>query len=297
MYKNNKPIILNCFSRGGSNILWNLFLSHPDVCHPLEETLQIFNISLKSPRIAGYKIALMTKQNLFNQWNFNNRKSVNKKSATYIDILLHKKKMGNLLNDEMKYKNEKDIYTSNEIENTRLVIKNNNGLIFCSELFYDIYPSATFIAIIRNPLALYESHKRRKTPVSISINSFASFYRRMIQKIKNDQMCFPNYHIIKFEDILKKPISSVEKLYKWTNLDFSNIEKIRLKAKPSMRRSGKHTTPFTKNKHYWFSFSELEDVMNKDVNKNQITRLSFKEISSLSKALDPIMLEYNYSIE
>ena len=114
-------------------------------------------------------------------------------------------------------------------------------MIFCSELFYDIYPNATFIAIIRNLLALYESHKRRKTPVSISIPVPASFYRKMIKKIKNDQMFFPNYHIIKFEDILKKPILSIEKLYKWASLDVSNIEKIRLKAKPSMRRSGKHT--------------------------------------------------------
>ena len=72
---------------------------------------------------------------------------------------------------------------------------------------------------------------------------------------------------------MKKPILSIEKLYKWASLDVSNIEKIRLKAKPSMRRSGKHTTPFTKNKHYWFSFSELEGVMNKNVNTNQIKKI------------------------
>ena len=60
--KNKKPIILNCFSRGGSNILWNFFLSHPNVCHPKKETIQIFNASIKNPTLAGLKIAMQEKE-------------------------------------------------------------------------------------------------------------------------------------------------------------------------------------------------------------------------------------------
>ena len=52
---NKNPIILNCFSRGGSNILWNFFISHPSVCHPLQETLEIFGINLRSFKYEAFK--------------------------------------------------------------------------------------------------------------------------------------------------------------------------------------------------------------------------------------------------
>ena len=294
--KNKSPIILNCFSRGGSNILWNFFLSHPNVCHPLEETIQIFNTNIRAPRIAGYRIALMTRQNLFDQWSLKNRRVISKKSSEYIDAIFYKKKMNNLFDNEMKYSDENNIYSSNEIENSRLVIKNNNGLIFCSELFNYMYPDATFISLIRNPFALYESHKRRKTPVSTSINAFTNFYKKMITTMKIDQALIPNYHIIKFEDIINEPIVMIKKLYQLAHLDFSSIEKIRLKSKPSMNKKGVRTTRLTQNKHYWFSFSELEDIINKDVNENQISKLSSQEVDSLLKGLEPLILEFGYRI-
>ena len=90
---NKSPIILNCFSRGGSNILWNYFLSHPNICHPLEETLQIFCTNIKAPRVEGYKVAFMEKRFLFNQWNFNERSTVKSKTAKYIDRVLYRKKI------------------------------------------------------------------------------------------------------------------------------------------------------------------------------------------------------------
>ena len=65
----------------------------------------------------------------------------------------------------MIFKTQDIKYTKSEIEMSRLVIKNNNGLVYCTELFFDMYPDATFIALIRNPIALYESHKRRNTPL------------------------------------------------------------------------------------------------------------------------------------
>tara|TARA_B100001250_G_C19682986_1_gene736710 strand:+ start:149 stop:1039 length:891 start_codon:yes stop_codon:yes gene_type:complete len=294
--KNKSPIILNCFSRGGSNILWNLFLSHPNVCHPLEETIQIFNTSLRAPRFAGYKINFMTRQNLFNQWNLKDRRTIGKKSSEYIDNVLFNKKLNNVFDKDMQYKDSLNKYSLDEIRNTRLVIKNNNGLIFCSEVFNHIYPDATFVALIRNPIALYESHKRRKTPVSNSINFFIDFYKKMIAKMKIDQDSIANYHIIRFEDIINNPIRMIKTIYKWAHLDFESVDKIRLKSKASMNKKGVRTTKFTENKHYWFSLSELETIINKNVNENQISRLDNQEIDYLLKDLEPLVSEFGYTI-
>ena len=94
--KNKSPIILNCFSRGGSNILWNFFLSHPSVLHPTEETIQIFNTTFRAPRLEGYKIVMMENRFVFRQWKFKEINPVNIETARYIDTILFNKKMKNL---------------------------------------------------------------------------------------------------------------------------------------------------------------------------------------------------------
>ncbi|MBT3960801.1 MAG: hypothetical protein HOE96_02895 [Candidatus Marinimicrobia bacterium] len=291
---NTSPIVLNCFSRGGSNILWNYFLSHPDVCHPIEETLQIFSTSIKVPRSEGFKVAWMEKRFLFNQWNFNNRMPVSSKTAKYIDDVLYKRKLGNLFDQDMKYKLENKLYTKNEVEKSRLVLKNNNGLTFCSNLFLKIFPDTTFIGLVRHPIALYESHKRRKTPVAESLNTFTNYYKKMVEKMLNDKESIPNYHIIKFEELLTSPIESIKKLYGWAQLEFSMIRKIRLKAKPSMNEDGVHLTPLKENKHYWFSFVELGEYLDTDVNKHQVSRLEQIEKESLIKSLREVMPKIGY---
>ena len=138
----------------------------------------------------------------------------------------------------MKYKYEDEKYSLEEVKNSRLVLKNNNGLIFCSDIFYEMYPDITFIGLVRHPIALYESHKRRKTPVSVSIKAFAKYYSKMTKKMIEDQDNIENYHIIKFENLLTDPIESMKKLYSWAHIDSSQLKQVRLKAKKYMHEDG-----------------------------------------------------------
>ena len=100
----------------------------------------------------------------------------------YIDSVLYKLKIENYHDQYMKYKSPNLLYTKDELKNTRLVLKNNNGLIFCSKLFNDIYPDAYFIALIRNPIALFESHKRRRTPYQSQLILFPTFIKKWYLK-------------------------------------------------------------------------------------------------------------------
>ena len=104
--------------------------------------------------------------------------------------------------------------------NPAKIHKNNNALIYLTDIFLDMYPDAIFIALIRHPIALYESHKRRKTPVSTTPEKFYNYYNKMITKMSHDAKNNSNYHIIKFEDLISNPLESMEVLYQYSNLNF-----------------------------------------------------------------------------
>lgn len=291
---NKNPIILNCFSRGGSNILWNFFISHPSVCHPLQETLEIFGINLRSFKYEAFKICTLEKYNVFNQWKLYKRKPFSKRTKTYIDEVFFNKKLGCFYDNVMKFKSENVIYTKEEVLKSRLIIKNNNGISFFTENFFELYPDATFIGLIRNPIALYESHKRRKTPVSKSVDTFTHFYHKMVKKMLRDQSEIPNFHIIKFEDLISDPVKSIQKLYGWAGLDFSDIKKVRLKAKPFTMENGIIGNSHTFGNHYWFSFKELKTFLDPNVNENQIDKISLNDKSKILTDLSEIIQNLDY---
>jgi len=195
--KNQSPIILNCFSRGGSNILWNIFLSHPEVCSPISETLELFRLNpKKNPKMAGYKFALMSGQPLFfNQWHLKPRRKISAKSSAFIDQVLFDNKLNTLQDAEMKFRTENELYTRSEVENARIVLKNNNGLTYLSDAFLSMYPNATFFSLVRNPVSLYESHKRRG--LAKNVEQFSQFYNTLCQRVLDDAERLPNYHILK----------------------------------------------------------------------------------------------------
>jgi hypothetical protein len=293
--KNKRPILLNCFSRGGSNILWNVLLSHPEVCSPIEETLQIFRLDWRAPRREGVQAAWLSGQmRFFDQWNFQARRPISEKARTFIDETLFQWKLRTLSDEEMRYKSSEELYTRAEVEASRLVLKNNNGVIFLSERFVDIYPDAVFFALVRDPIPLYESHKRNKTPVSRSPEAFAAFYATMIRKMQSDSARWNFHHILRFEDILRAPIESTQKIYDLAGLDISRAPKMRFKAKPHMQADGSHATSFKEGRHYWFSYDEIPQMLEPEVNKYQVSKLDARELETIRSLTRDIRAELGY---
>ena len=141
----------------------------------------------------------------FDQWNFAVRHSISRIAQDFIDDTLFNWKLKTLEDSEMVFKNEVERYTLPEVASSRLVLKNNNGIIFLSDRFQEMYPDATFLALARDPVPLYESHKRHKTPVSRSLETFADFYNRMTDKMLADAERWPFYYILRFEDVVADP--------------------------------------------------------------------------------------------
>jgi hypothetical protein len=280
--KNNAPIILNCFSRGGSNILWNILLTHPDACSPIEETLQIFRFDARAPRWSGLQAVLRTRQlRFFDQWNLSPRRPISAQAQAYIDSVLFDWKMKTVQDDEMRYKAEGVLYTPAEVAAARLVLKNNNGLIFLADSFRAMYPNATFLALVRDPLPLYESHKRHKTPVGASPEAFAAFYNAMTVHMQTEAARRPDAHLLRFEDMLADPLTTARQVYAWCGLEMDKVSKLRFKAKPHIQADGSHRTNYQEGRHYWFAFDELDNMLDPEVNRHQVSKLAPAEIERL----------------
>ena len=283
----NKSIILNCFSRGGSNILWNIFLSHPDICSPNRETLEIFDFNIRAPKLSGLKTLYLTKSaRFFNQWNLNERQTASTDTKHYIKEKLFEMKLSTRFHEDMKFKQEGIEYNLDEIRRSILVIKNNNGLIFLTDLFREIYLDSIFFALVRHPAALYESHLRRRTPASKTVESFIYFYRSIVGKMLEDSQSVKNYHIIKFEEMIRDPLNLIEKIYQLSNLDISKVDKFRFRAKPYTHRGGEHFSKIPAYKHYWFKKSEVTSFLEPNVNKYQLESLKSETIKKINRNLE-----------
>jgi hypothetical protein len=265
------PIFINSFSRGGSNILWNVLLTHPDVASPILETLTIFRIGVGGRR-EGYEAVWHTRQiNFFNQRHLAPRKPISAKAQQFIDATLHQWKLKTATDIDMKYKSEAETYTLDEVVAARLVAKNNNGLTFLSDRLVDMYPDATFVALVRNPLALYESFNRVK--FIRSVDEFVTFYNRMVGKMLEDSEKYERYCFIRFEDMVANPMPTIWQIYDFAGLDREKVQKIRFKAKRHYTADGTRESALEVGRHFWFSFDEVPGFLDEDINTYHIQQL------------------------
>ncbi len=270
------PIFLNCFSRGGSNILWNLFLSHPQTCSPIHETLVIFGTSWRRPTISGIAFAALSGQpRFFDQWFLGERRLLNRRAARLMDATLARWKMKTLTDDEMRFKTENEIYTADEVEACRLVAKHNNGLSFLTDPLLAVYPDATFFALTRHPLALYESHRRRG--ITAGPEQFVAFFNSLASKMFADASRLHDYYLVRFEDIVEHPWESAQRVQALAGLDPQACPKLRFKAKGHFRADGTYGSDLAEGRHHWMGRAQAARFFEASINRIQEERLDAAE--------------------
>jgi hypothetical protein len=291
--KIKKPIFLNCFSRGGSNIFWNFFLSHPGVCSPIRETLQIFGTGIRHASLEGYITALLSRQRrIFDQWNLNVRKHISTRTQGYIDRTFYRWVQKTSSDSEMKYKSENIPYTQAEVETCRMAAKNNNGLVFLTEILGDMYPEAVFFDLVRHPFALFDGHKRHK--ILREPDEFVRFYNSVGGKMIRDAENHSNCHLVRFEDLLEGPTGFIQELYRSAGLDFDPARKIRLKAKPYLHADGSRRSDLESGRHFWIDLDHLEQFLESDINRFQAKRLTEREKEIIRAGAGSLMEKLGY---
>ena len=183
--RNRAPVIVNAFARGGSNILRNLLQSHPALCVPAGETQDVFK---GSPTADGPltrrarkllldgPVRLATGQDFFNPRNLMPRPLPPRYILELIDRALYRAKRRARYARTNRYRSPGVCYTMAEIENSRLLLKNNDGLVLATKVFRTMYPEANFVALIRDGPALCEGRLRRGWTAA----NFGAAYRQIV---------------------------------------------------------------------------------------------------------------------
>jgi hypothetical protein len=286
---NKRPIFIVGFARGGTSILLNWFRSHPGVCSPRGETQEVFRGKASEPfwvrnskRVRYLPILLTERRDIFSIRDWESRVSFSPLTRRLVDRILHAEKVKALDPDQNLYRSENERYTREEIRRARLLCKNINGLIFLSDEFAEMYPDGTFIAIVRDGFAVCEGHIRRGMRPEL----IAERYEKGCERIIRDSGSIPNFHIIRYEEVVADPRGSFEKLYRWAGLDVESVKKVRLQHKPVMDKAGQHRSVVDESKPaspdqeprykelHWYDLDEIGRFYRTDANENQKKRLS-----------------------
>jgi hypothetical protein len=292
---NKAPIFVVGFQRGGTNILTNLIASHPDVCALGRETHQVFYGRHKQAvgkwidRLRYVPILVAARDHVFRPASLEERRVMPRPAMRYADWLLHRSKVaaGREVPDS-------GAGTARGGHQRRLVAKNVNGLALATPVFERMYPDATFVALVRNGLALCESYVRR----GWTADAFGTTYERICDRMLQDAETRPNYHLVRFEEMIADPAAVIEKVYRYTSLDVRMVTKFRLQAKQSMDREGRRNYTFGGDRDRetrWFSLGELGGCFRTDVDENQIARLADRDRQSFLQQAGRSMARLGYA--
>ena len=306
--RNVRPIFLNAFSRGGSSLVWNVLQSHPALASPGLETHECFigtsktnklmrnlafDLRFGPPRMAPRLIDgfMIPNNGLFNPSNMSRRR-LSPACRTMVDEALFDAKLATLRHVGYRYRTEDEVYDEAELRETRLVLKNINGIVWLSGEFASMYPDATFIGLVRDGISLCESRMRRRT--FPSARKFGLVYRLTIEEMLRQAEEIPNYHIVRFEDFLGDPRGFIDRLFELVGEDASELEKIRLKAKAHYRGDEGYGTQHKAGDLYWMDLSEIRSFVNPDIDTAQRTEIGAAERDAFLDLAGPAMVRLGY---
>jgi len=276
---NRKPIFINGFSSGGTTILTNFLASHPDVCtvseihhlfkgHSLTDTA--FRVLMKCV-FHDAPAMVLSGQDFFSPRSISPRKKLSGLAKRFVDRVLYKEKLRSQNVFFNRFKHQDVEYSRQEIVNSRLVGKNVDGMIFTSDALTEMYPDATFIGLLRDGLAVCESHLRKNR----SAREIGFRYRVLGQKMQADARRFSHYQLIRFEDLLSDPVMSVRRLYDHAGLEFDKLRDVRMQIRRVLDKDGNHRLRGGSEWDVvWSDLNGLASHFQKDVNRHQIQRLS-----------------------
>lgn len=278
---NKKVILVSGYSRGGTNILWNILQSHPLVCAPTHETGAIFRYSEHLKFSHYIRIA--------NKLGFLHTRL----SHHIIDYQLYRYKLKNLYKPDNMYKYEGKVYTKKEVADSVLCLKSVDKDIFHTDLLLEVYPNMHIVFLVRNGYAVAEGHSRRGVSIQESAKNYASIGRYMKEIITRYDRCT----IIKFEDILADPFNISSNLFRFLGFKLQKLEKIRLKSKKVIQNSDKHEVSFgIKDKKYWFSRDQITQIIDPEINKKQISTLTSDQIKEYNNIAGKQLAEFGYKV-
>lgn len=285
--QNQKVIVVNGISRGGTNILWNLIMSHPDVCSAMRETSRIFapfqkhRLRFVGDTVLGSPLMLIP--------------PLPSIAGPLIDRRLYNFKLRNFGEGENGAKYEGVPYTQAEVARSAVCLKSINKTIYATDLFYKIYGERIFfVSVIRNGYGICESWMRRE----VSAEKAGRRYRQYAQRMIDYSQKYERYLIVRFEDILADPFGEMEKVFTFCQLEPARLPKLRLKAKRVLKAEGDHETPsdeYQVGTKYWMDEPEMRRFLVPNVSDIQKKTLSPEDKAAFERDALPVLKYFHYA--
>jgi hypothetical protein len=221
----------------------NLVLSHPDACMPRGELHEVFQGAAGEPlRVRLAKnlryapLRLLARRKILSIVDWTERAPLDPLSRLWLDRVLFDEKLRARSDAQNHLRAPGRPYRTSEIRDARLCCKLLDGLIFFAPELARMYPDASFVAVAREPVSLYESWSRR----GIDLPSFVERYRAGIGRMVADAAQLPRYRIVRYEDLMRDPAGTLATVCQATGLPLDEIEHVRLETKPVIDAEGKH---------------------------------------------------------
>jgi hypothetical protein len=320
--KNRRPVFIHGLQGGGTGILWNFLTSHADCLGPRYETNQIFMYSwwrfakaIPRPGQYGYQIPNMLAllplalrhgfpPRMWRVFAYDDRsprvpeRYSHPGLAAAVDERLHELKVDHGLHprgdrDDEKQRGVK--YTRAELEATRLVAKNIEGLCLLYPFFKATFPDAKFVSITRDGLASCESKLRHGR--ARSATHAAEIYRDEVGYMvelakKHGDHCM----LVRYEDLMAAPLEHIPRIYAFLDLAFSPDQEFRMATREFI---GREQTQLAGREVQagkdWLSQQELTaGFVQPDVNSRARARLSAADSKEFLRVAGPVMEELRY---
>ena len=191
-----------------------------------------------------------------------------------------------------RFKSTDVTYTFQEVQNARLLSKNIDGMVYMTGTLAAAFPNATFVSLLRNGFALCEGHLRRGRSAAES----GWRYRQLVEHMSLDAEMLPNYHFVRFEELLADPLRFTREIYELVGLDPTAVSNVRMQRRRVMDACGNHRLEAGGDEWsvVWLNLQDLPHYFEPNADRNQIVRLSeFDRLAFLADA-GPTMARLGY---
>lgn len=294
-----RPVFLFCFSRGGSNMLLNVFLSAPELCSAGAETQKIFEgrgigdtpwgTAVKIVR-NGVPLRWLAGQR-FLRMDVHLRRPLSPRAQRFFDrvvareLLRARHPMHNL------YKYQDALYTEDEIRDARPVFKSLDGLIFIAEEMKRMYPTSQFFFITRDGLALCESWMRRGR----SAEEAGILYAGVVMEMLRFSEEHDDVHLLKLEDFLAAPLATATSLLQRVDVDVDKLSALRVQWKDRTNAEGIVHNPQGDREVAWLPKHEYDVFFDKTINENQKRKLATADREAFLSVAGDAMSRLSYA--
>jgi hypothetical protein len=193
-------IVLNCYGRGGSGIVWRMIGSSPDVIMTSEE----WHVGVFGTKNALRKGAPLA----FRSLGIHSFEPLRRYA----------------LRKTLEMQKPNDVTTKTDARS--LVVKLMDYHIVFAQMIGTSFERATFVNLTRHPYGLCESLMRSGLSLEDAGRWYDEVARMMVQHAERGAIC------VRFEDVVTRPMETCDGLYRSLGVRWSEDGKFEFKVKP-----------------------------------------------------------------